>query len=291
MPFRLRLSFAILLVAFLARPSRADVFDYYTNPVLDKLLESKNVKEVKQLTPNEIIDHDRVLPGIPSAFLIVRTNGDRLAKLLVQAAKQRVDAKRSVPILYIERFISYKEGEEQTRFAEGKNLSLFAGFRLGLDLGQVVPETLGGDLRFVVEGNNVHVEPVGKAKLYLVTKHDPAVMPKKAGKFVMGEKFDPKYFAGTFKLYDDGRRSGKLILKVDDEGEVTGSYYSDKDGQKYEVQGKIGTPRYAIEFRVKFPRSEQLFKGMLFTGNGKAIAGTSRLAERDAAFYAVRSEQ
>jgi hypothetical protein len=291
MPSRFGLFVAASMALVLAGPARADVFDHYINPVLDKMLEGKNIKEVKQLTPNMIIDHDRVLPGIPSAFLIVRTNGNRIAKLLVQAARQRVDADRSLPILYIERFITYKEGEEQTRHAEGKNLSLFAGFRLGLDLGQIVPEVLGGDLRFVVDGNKVHVEPVGKAKLYLVTKHDPAVVPKKPGKFVMGEKFDMKYFTGTFKLYDDGRRSGKLILKVDADGAVSGAYYSDKDGQKYDVEGKIGTPQYAIEFRVRFPRSEQVFKGMLFTGNGKAIAGASRLAERDAAFYAVRSEE
>ncbi len=291
MPSRPGLIVAVLVMAVLGGAARADVFDYYTNPALDKMLDSKNVKEVKQLTPNEIIDNDRVLPGISSAFLIVRTNGDRLAKLLVQAARQRIGADKSVPILYVERFVTYKEAEEQTRFAEGKNLSLFEGFRLGLDMGQVVPAALGGDLRFVVEGNKVHVEPVGKAKLYLVTKHDPAVVPKKAGKFVMGNKFDPKYFTGTFQLHDDGRRSGRLVLKVDDEGGVAGAYYSDKDGQKYEVEGKIGMPRYAIEFRVKFPRSEQVFKGMLFTGNGKAIAGTSRLAERDSAFYAVRSEE
>ncbi len=291
MPSRFGLIAVVLLVAVLGGAVRADVFDYYTNPVLDKMLEGKNVKEIKQLTPNEILDHDRVLPGIASAFLIVRTNGDRLAKLLVQAARQRVEAEKSVPILYIERFVTYKEAEEQTRHAEGKNLSLFEGFRLGLDMGQVVPAALGGDLRFVVEGNKVHVEPVGKAKLYLVTKHDPAIVPKKAGKFVMGNKFDPKYFAGTFQLHDDGRRSGKLILKVDDEGGVTGSYYSDKDGQKYDVQGKVGSPQHAIEFRIRFPRTEQTFKGMLFTGNGKVIAGTSRLAERDAGFYAVRSEE
>jgi hypothetical protein len=279
---------AVLVVLAVAESARADAFDHYINPILDKMLEGKNVKEIKQLTPNTIIDHDRVLPGIPSAFLIVRTNGNRLAKLLVQAAKQRIDNDKAVPILLVERFVTYKDGEEQTRHAEGKNLSLFAGFRFGLDLGQIVPDVVGGDLRFVVSGDKVYAEPLGKAKLYLVTKHDPAVIPPKAGKFVMGDKFDPKYFSGQFKLYDDGRRSSKLILKVDADGSVTGSYYSDKDGQKYDVQGKIGTPAYAIEFRVRFPRSEQVFKGMLFTGNGKAIAGTSRLAERDAGFYAVR---
>jgi hypothetical protein len=290
MPSRAFAIIAAVVLLATGAPVRADVFDHYLNPVLDKMLEGKSVKEVKQLTPNLILEHDRVLPGVPSAFLLVRTNGNRLAKLLVQAAKQRIDSDKAVPILLVERFVTFKDGEEQTRHAEGKNLSLFAGFRFSLDLGQVVPEAVGGDIRFVVEGDKVYAEPVGKAKMYLVTKHDPGVIPKKPGRFVMGPKFDPKYFAGTFKLHDDGRRSGKLILKVDKDGGVTGSYYSDKDGQKYDVEGKIGSPQHAVEFRVRFPRSEQVFKGMLFTGNGKAIAGTSRLAEREAAFYAVRAE-
>jgi hypothetical protein len=284
---------AVLAALFLsgAPAARADVFDAYTNPVLERTLEGKNVKEVKRLTPNDIIDHDRVLPGVPSALLIVRTNGNRLAKLLVQAARQRVDADRAVPILLVERFVTYKDGEEQTRHAAGKDLSLFGGFRLGLDLGQVVPEALGGDLRFVTEGNKAYAEPLGKAKLYLLTKFDPAILPKKPGKFVMGNKFDPQYFNGTFTLHDDGRRSGKLTLKVSGAGVVTGSYVSDKDGRKYDVEGKVGAPKHAIEFRVKLPRTEQTFRGMLFTGDGKAIAGSTRLADREAAFYAVRSEE
>jgi hypothetical protein len=154
----------------------------------------------------------------------------------------------------------------------------------------VVPEAVGGDLRFVAEGDKVYAEPVGKAKLYVVTRHDPAVEPRKGAKFVMGDKFEARYFNGTFRLHDDGRRSGKLVLKVDDDRRVTGSYYSDKDGRKYEVTGKVGTPLYAIEFTIRFPRTEQTFKGMLFTGDGRAIAGTSRLTDRETAFYATREE-
>jgi hypothetical protein len=123
-----------------------------------------------------------------------------------------------------------------------------------------------------------------------VTRHDPAVEPKKPGKFVMGNRFEASYFAGTFRLHDDGRRSGKLVLKVDADKRVSGSYYSDKDGQKYEVEGKVGTPLHVIEFVIKFPRTEQAFKGMLFTGNGKAMAGTSKMIDREAAFYATRQE-
>ena len=281
---------ACVLLLF-ATAGRADVFDHYVNPALTKLPASKDAIEVKQLTSAMVLEHDRVLPGTPSAFLVVRTNGDRYAKLLVQSAKQRVPGGATIPILSLEQFVTYKEGEERTVVVSGKNQSLYPGFRFSLDLGQVVPEEVGGDLRFVVAAEKVYVEPLGKAKLYLVTRHDPAVEPKKAGKFVMGPRVEAKHFSGAFRLHDDGRRSGKLVLSVDEEKRVTGAYYSDKDGAKYEVNGKVSaTPAHAIEFTVKFPRTEQTFKGMLFTGDGKAIAGTSRLIDREAAFYATREE-
>jgi hypothetical protein len=280
-----------LVVALLAGGARADAFDHYTNPVLDKLVEGKNVKEVKRLTAAMIVDNDAVLPRTTSAFLVVRTNGDRYAKLLVQAGKQRVGKDKALPVLIVNRFVTYKEGEEQAVQASGKEMSLYDGFRLSLDLGQVVPAEVGGDLRFVVKDGKTYTEPLGKAKLYVVTKHDPKVVPKKAGKFVMGEKFEAKHFNGTYKLHDDGRRAGKLVLKVgEDSKEVTGWYYSAKDGSKYEVKGKVGVPAHSIELTVKFPRTEQVFKGMLFTGDGKAMAGTSKMVEREAAWYATREE-
>src|SRR5262249_19330634 len=195
------------------------------------------------------VEYDGVMKGLPSAFRVVRTNGIRYAKLLVQAGRQKVDAERSIPVLLVNRFVTYKEGEECAVLADGKGVSLYKGFRLSLDLGQVVPEEVGGDLRFVVDGEKIFTQPVGKARLYLVTKALPEAAPKKGAKFVLGEKFEARYFNGTLKLYDDGRRSGTLTLKVDKDGGVTGSYYSDKDGSKYEVKGKVGTPIHAIEFR------------------------------------------
>ncbi len=287
------LVFRLLVVGLaalaLGRPAQADPFDLYTNVALDKLVESKNVKEVKQLTPRLIIEHDRVLPGIASTFVVVKTNGGRYAKLLLHQAKQKIGADKTVPILLVERYVTYKDGEERTVLASGKDLSLYPGFRVSFDLGQVVPKALGGDVRFVVKGEKMYAEPVGKARLFLVTRALD-LAPKKGGKFVMGEKVEPKHFNGSFKLYDDGRRSGSLKLKVDAEGNVSGAYYSDKDGSKYVVKGKVGSPAHAIEFRILFPRVEQTFKGLLFTGNGKAMAGTSRLVERETGFYAIREE-
>ncbi|MFO0846647.1 MAG: hypothetical protein U0797_30480 [Gemmataceae bacterium] len=282
------LALLVTLSSAATSSARGDVFDHYNNPALARLTEGKNARELKRLTPSDVVEHDRVLPGHTSAFLVVRTNGGRLAKLLVQAGKQKIDAERAVPILSIERFVTFKEGEVQTRLATGANQSLYAGFRFSLDLGQVVPEALGGDLRFVVEGDKVYAEPVGKARLYVVTQHDPSTAPRKGGKFVMGSRFSADYFNGTFRLHDDGRRSGKLVLKVDEERRVSGAYYSDKDGQRYEVTGKVGSPPHAVEFTVKLPRTEQTFRGMLFTGDGRAIAGTSKLADRESAFYATR---
>jgi hypothetical protein len=281
----------ILIFLLAATMARAEPFDWYTTPALDRMAEDgKSWTQVKELTPKMIVAHDNVLPRAGSAFLVVRTNGDRWAKLLVTAAKQKVDAEKAVPILLIEKFVTFKEGEERQVLASGASLSLFNGFRLSLDMGQVVPEELGGDLKFVVDGEKVHAEPVGKARMYIVTKHDADLAPKKAGKFVLGEKLEPRHVAGTFKLFDDGRRSGKLILAVDEENKVTGWYYSDRDGAKYEVKGKVGPQPHQVEFTIRLPRTEQAFKGLLFTGDGKAMAGTSKLTDRESAFYAVREE-
>jgi hypothetical protein len=155
----------------------------------------------------------------------------------------------------------------------------------------VVPAPLGGDLRVRAADGQLVLEPVGKAELFLVTKGLPEAAAKKAPKLVIGAAFEPRYFNGVYQLYDDGRRSGKLHLAVAESKEVTGHYYSDKDGQKYEVTGKIGNPLHAIQFKITFPKSVQQFHGMLFTGDGRAITGFSQLQGRETGFYAVRFEE
>jgi hypothetical protein len=271
--------------------ARADAFDNYTNPILAKVPGAAGVLEVRELTPDLIAEHDRVIPGASAAFLVVKTNDGRWSKLLVETARQKIDDKRSLPILVINRFVTFKEGDERAIAASAKNIYLYASYRLNLDVGQIVPEEAGGDLRFVASGDKVHVEPLGKAKLYLLTKPIPDASPEKSAKFTPGESFEARYYTGTFKLYDDGRRSGKLALKVEEGNDLSGFYYSDKDGAKYEVKGRIGTPLNTFEFTVKFPRSEQTFRGWMFTGDGKALVGASKLVDRESGFYALRLEE
>jgi hypothetical protein len=135
------------------------------------------------------------------------------------------------------------------------------------------------------------VKPVGKAKFYLLTKALPEAAPQKTQKLEVGEKFEPAYFNGTFKLHDDGRRSGVLRLKVGADNDVTGTFVSDQNGREYEVHGAVGKPSHKIQFIVQLPQTQEEFSGFMFTGNGKAIAGTCVLQGREAGFYALRVEE
>jgi hypothetical protein len=281
----------VMLVGGQAQGLRAaDAFDLYTNPVLAEALKGDAVKEHKALSPDDLVDHDRVLKGVSGAFLIVKTNQGRNCKLLVQAARQKIDDEKSIPMLLVDRYVTYKEGDERTVLVQGKNLALFAGFRLNLDLGQIVPEELGGDIRLVAEGEKVTIQPIGQARLFLLTKAVEDLKPPTGTRVVVGEAFEPSYFNGTYQLHDDGRRSGKLTLQVQPDNTVTGDYFSDRDGRKYPVTGKLGSPLHSIQFDVKFPQTVQKFQGWLFTGDARVIAGSATMAGREAGFYAVRVE-
>jgi hypothetical protein len=290
-----RTALALVVVVLLTagfRTVRADIFDNHTNPVLQRGLESKAVTEVKQLTSAQAFRQDRALPGVVGAFLIVRTNEGRNAKLLVQWARQKTGNGKSIPMVLIERYACYREGEERTLSASGQNLSFFPGFRLSLDIGQLVPTELAADLTCkLVEGDAV-LEPIGKAKLYVVNSSLLAkpVASVKVGKPGDGP-FDPRFFAGKFKLNDDGRKSATLELQVKDGGQISGAYYSEVTGQKYEVDGKIGSPKNSIEFTVHFPRAEQVFRGWLFTGDASTITGHATMQGRATGFVAQRVEE
>jgi hypothetical protein len=281
------------LILFVLAPARtrADAFDHYFNKTLAKIPEAKTVEKVIKLTPALMVQHNRALPGIAATFIVVKTNDNRYAKLLVQPARQKISESESAPIILIERYVTYREGEERTIHASGQNVRLFGDFRFGLDIGQVVPKNASADLRVGVENDEAYLEPIGKAEIYLVTKHLPEANPPKTGKLIVGEKFEMRYFNGSYKLYDDGRRSGTMHLKVADNGVVTGHYFSDKDGQKYDIDGKISNnPKHVIEFLITYPRVSQNFTGYLFTGDARAMTGFSRLAGRETGFYAVRIE-
>jgi hypothetical protein len=285
---RTLLTAAVLLLTLPA--ARADTFDRYTNPVLGKATDNlPGVQEVKRV-PAEELARAQVLPETSSALLIVKTNGGRYAKVLAQPAQQKAE-KGTVPMVLLERFACFKPEQDQALEADGRNVRLYPGFLFSLDLGQVVPAEVGGDLKFVVADGAQALEPVGKARLFLVTKPVAGTETQKTAKPTAGGPFDPAFFNGTYKLHDDGRRGAKLTLKVEADGNVSGTYVSDDSGRTYEVYGKVGNPKHQIEFAVKFPQTEQHFTGWLFTRDAKAITGSCRMQDRDFGFYALRVDE
>ena len=285
---------ALLSLAALAASLHAEQFDYYTLPVLTKAVTDGSVKEAKELTSEQLSDLTGGLPDSPSAMLIVVTNDKRYCRLLVQPARQKLGADKSAAMLLIDKYVTYRGTTERAVLAQGANIQVYPSLRVSLDIGQVVPEAIGGDLLVVPnekDANQFTVKPIKDAKLYTLTKPVAGVVPKKPAKFVAGEVFETRFFAGKYKMSDDGRRTGELRLEITEAGEVGGVFVSDRDGREYEVSGKAGTPKHQITFTVKFPATSQTFTGYMFTGNGKGIAGTTKLAEREAGFYAERVEE
>ena len=88
-------------------------------------------------------------------------------------------------MLLIEKYVTFKEATERTVKAKGDNIHVYPGMRLNLDLGQFVPEVLGGDILVeALDNDSFKLKPLGNAKLYVLTKAIPDVVPKKAAKLV-----------------------------------------------------------------------------------------------------------
>src|SRR5215468_1821645 len=121
---------SLCLCASVVSSARADAFDNYTNPILAKVPGAAGVQEVRRITPDQIAENDRVLPGASAALIVVKTNDGRWSKLLIETARQKIDDKRSLPIIVINRFVTFKEGDERAIAASAKNVYLYSGYRL-----------------------------------------------------------------------------------------------------------------------------------------------------------------
>src|SRR5260221_5891289 len=113
-----RLGVTALLALALLAGVRADAFDNYTAAVIAKAPGANGVKEITELTPDLILANDEVLPNLKGALIVVATNDNRWAKLLVTAAAQKLQtapgaAPEVVPVLRIERFVTFREASER----------------------------------------------------------------------------------------------------------------------------------------------------------------------------------
>ncbi len=290
-----RLGVGLLLLAgalFGSHTYAQEPFDRLTRPLLMKWAPSQNFTPIKdEVSAKQIATAEGLFKDHAGTLLLVRSSQGRWARLLIQPARQKLDNDKSVPILLLEKFATCMDGEERALVKSGKEVRLFDGFRFSLDLGQVVPADLPADFVVAADGAALKIRKEKDASIWLPIKEITAPKPVKAPAIDTSKPFGPHWFTGHFQLYDDGRRSGRLEIEADKDGNLSGALFSDKDNKRYELFGKVGSPNHTAQFTVRFPRTEQYFQATLFTGDGSALTGTSRFGERETGFYAKRIDE
>ncbi|QEH37918.1 hypothetical protein OJF2_65130 [Aquisphaera giovannonii] len=283
-----------LLAATAALPWRAalaDDFDRLDGEVLGKLLRDPKTKSPASLGFRELEALPTALRGVSSPLIVLKTDQGNYARLLVAPGfhKRKDPPGALVPVLVIERFDTFDGGQAGTRVAKGKDVTLFPGFRVDLDTGRIVPEGLGGDLRFAAKGENdgllAAIEP---ARLATLDARPPLPAEKASGPSA-GKVVRASDYAGKYRLVADNQWSGELSLQVDPAGAVSGWFVSDGTGGEYPVSGRVeaeGPPK--LSFSVQFPRARQDFAGRLWSEGKGVIAGLFTMGSHESSFVAVR---
>jgi biopolymer transport protein ExbD len=285
-----RLLFSVALLV----PSsavRGDEFDRLGGATLAALLRDGQTRTHPALDFRELEALPTVLRDTRSALLIVKTDQGNLAQLLVSPGFRKRPGGNAplVPLLLVERFEVFDSGNPGARLARGKNLTLFPGFQLDLDTGQVVPEGMGGDLVFTARGDEDGVVSSLSSSRISTLERAPSLSPTAPGIPSEGRIVRPADFSGRFRLSANGQWSGLLELAVDPAGSVTGSFQSDASGSAYPVTGKVDPQLHQkVQFAIQFPRARQDYQGVLWTEGKQVVAGTLAMLGQDFSFVAVR---
>jgi hypothetical protein len=268
-----------------------DDFDRLEGKALEAVPTAPGVTAHTSLTSEQIGTLPRVLREARAGLLVVRTGQGNLARMLVAPALRRPeDGGAPVPILVIERLDTFEAGGASNRIAAGRDVLLFDGFRLDLDVGAIVPDGQGGDVQFLTEGEGgPRLATLARATLYTLSQ--PPELPAAApGRPTPGRAVVPEDFSGRYRLVANGQWTGDLELSADDQGQVQGRFRSDQTGSTYRVRGEVRREApNQVRFSIQFPRSSLDLDGWLFTEGKGAIAGVARLLDRPFGFVAIRA--
>jgi len=299
-----RLKCLVLSVAILGLAgslARADEFDRLDGVRIASLLEDSKTTSRTSLNFRDLEALPNVLRDSRSALLLVKTDQGNLARLLAVPAFRKKPTNPSerpgsgapepelIPVLLIERFEVLEGTRPSARIAGGRDLMLFDGFRFDLDSGQVVPDGLGGDLKFTAEGRDGgRLATIGSSRM--VTPSTPLeIAPSRPGPPDRREGDHPLDFSGRFRFVADGRWKGLLELSRESDGTVSGRFRSDSTGSEHSVTGKLepDAPR-KLRFAIQFPRARQEYQGLLWSEGGDAFSGIGSMLGREFGFVAVR---
>lgn len=261
----------------------ADAFDRQTSQKIQAAVAGKQTSgELSQSQANKL---KPLAAGVEGTYVVVKTDDGNLAKALLTWG-YRKGAEKPIPVLLINRYVTYDKERGDSTVAAGKDVMLFPGFQFNFDIGQVVPKDQGGDVEITDKGV---LKTLGGTELFPLD--GPQGTPAKAA-----EKNDPldhegvlpRDFSGTWKVHADGRWQGRWELTVDEDGNARGTYVSDETQSSYPVTGKVSGLPHLLKLNVTLANASQAFEAYLWTKDKSTMAGSFTLASRPFGFYAVR---
>lgn len=269
------------------REAAADVFDRHTSYWLQQV--AKHQEQSEKLSMGAAMRLKGLGPFQSSPCVVIKTNDGNWTKAMVGWGFRRGPDEKPVPVLLIERYVTYRSDRDGATAANGKDIILFAGFSFNFDIGQVVPEGQGGDIRLTEKSD---IEALNKAQLYGMNGSQlPAIENPAKVNPADRDGVLPTDFAGTWQLNADGRWQGELVLKVENNGKSYGTYTSDDSKSQYDVSGRTSGSPHHMKLEIQLDNATQTFDAYLWTKDKSAISGTTTLANRTFGFHAARSQK
>ena len=280
--------FRVVFVGLVVVGSRfalaGDLFDQHS--LAELKLATNEAQALVELSSATAAKWQPLSAKIGSPCLIVRTNDGHFAKALLSWGQRKIKGREQpLPVLVLERFVTYRGDREGQTTASGKEVMVFAGHSFSFDIGQVVPGGSGADIEFTAAGL---VKPVGDAKLFglngsRLPEADAARPNPNDHEGVL-----PRDFAGNWKVSIDGRWTGTWEISVDEQRSVLGKFVSDDTKSRYDLYGKVSNVSHQAKLEIDLANSQISIDAFLFTTDKATMAGTATLASRKFAFVATR---
>lgn len=273
---------SVCLLSVVANRADADVFDDHTSYWLR--LGVKTQKARTQLSMIDGAQAKQLARSISSPCIVVQTDEDNWGKALVTWGLRKT-ADGPIPIMMIERFVTYRGDRENLTRASGKEIMLFPGFGFDFDIGQVVPIGKGDDIQCAAKGT---IKASKKSTFWLL---DSSALPEPDDKRPARTTgvVIPSDFAGKWHVHVDGRWAGRLELQSEGR-KVFGRFVSDDTKSIYEAQGKVAALPHNLKFNVELANANQSFDAFMWTKSKSAMAGIVTMSNRKLGFYAIRIE-
>lgn len=262
-----------------------DIFDRHTTFWLRQAV--KNIKPVATFESGDGASLNNLGPGITSPCIVLHTNNGNWTKALVGWGFRKSE-KGLVPVVLLERYVTYDNDRQDVAVASGQNVMLFPGFSFNFDIGQVVPADQGADIVF---NEDRQLAVVGEATLHPL---NGSVVPGGDGESedpLDHEGVLPRDFSGTWKVDADGRWRGTWKMTVDDDGNISGQHLSEETKSVYTLRGKVDNVPHRATVEVEFANATQSYDIYLWTKDKSALAGTTTLVGKTFGIYGIRATE